>query len=77
MSEEEIDTLAKFAGNRTVMWIPDRETALLVMGVGDAPPPKEGDEPEPSRVAYLHNGQYVALYNAELRDFRITAPIPA
>ena len=53
--------------NIDVCWMMD-DVAKLITGIGPARL-LDGEDPEPSDVAYLDNGEYVALWNCEPTEF--------
>ena len=73
MNDHQIELLKSLVnGNKEAVvywWSDSNESPKKVTHVGQAPNPKDDDEPEPSYVAYLKDGSYVALYNCELSDF--------
>ena len=81
MTDEQIEQLKAVlddGNNGSLYWMPDHNTAHKVTHIGEAPPPKEGDEPEPSEVAYVIAGignPYVALYNCDICEFKLVRPV--
>lgn len=70
MTDDEIDELAaRIKGGERFIWNPDTETCYVITSVGPEPPPKEGDTPEPSLVAYLAGAgfgpKFIALWNVD------------
>ncbi len=71
MSDDQIELLKRTLRWETVYWIPDSVTAYRVTCIK----PHDG---EPSEVAYIddsYKGDYVALYNAKLADFKVVSSI--
>lgn len=79
MNDYEMELIALYSRNvneeenRTKLgWMdPDGKTKI-VTSVGE--PPKE-EVPEPSLVAYLDGGGFVALWNADFGDFYFITPV--
>lgn len=76
MNEIEIHAVKRAFSRGTIYWHFDHfEPLVRVVKIGTAPAPDPGDVPELSEVAYLENGQHVALYNADLTQFVKKTPI--
>ena len=76
MTDKEIAYLkdVKRTNSSGIAWCPDFDTFRVVKYIGPPPKAKGGDEEEPSECAYLdgvgiENGEYLALYNADLTEF--------
>lgn len=78
MTDEQIGQLKDAlddGNNGHVYWMPDENTARRVICIRQAPPPKEGDEPEPVEVAFFLDGKYAALDVAEFGEFKLVRPV--
>lgn len=71
MNTAEIRVLKMMAERGGLIWAPEETAYRKVSRIGAAPKPDEGDEPEPSEVAYLVAGGYVALYNCDFNEFGV------
>lgn len=72
MNEQEIAQLKAAVRAGPVVWAFDRtEAPKVVLRIGQAPKPEDGDEPEPGACAYLAGGGYAALWNCELSQFSV------
>lgn len=77
MDNEEIAALKAALKLSAVWWVSDfSRPPMRVKRIGAPPPVEDGDEPEPSECAYFTDGTYAALWNAELSQFTMSAPIP-
>ena len=75
MDELEISALKRAFAAGGLYWGFDNQQVMKVVRIGPPPPVAPEDEPEPSEVAYLQNGTYVALWNAEANQFVRMKPV--
>lgn len=66
MNDNEIAILQDAVDRGRVLWMPDKHTARRVLQVA-----RHVEEGGDSLCAIFDGGEYVALYNSDLRDFCI------
>lgn len=69
MTTEQENKLKRYQRGGNIAWSPDEDTFRMIVRIGRPPKNKGDDRLEPSDCAIFANGEYVALYNCELRDF--------
>lgn len=74
MNDNQIEQLKSVMDWNDVCWMTKDNVVRLITGIGPARL-LEGEDPEPSDVAYFDNGEYVALWNCEPTEFVIVTMV--